>query len=777
MITLTKVYFCLIILWVCFKQIKLNYIEYQPNEVVTIVGTVDGGIHGINRNRERVWSSSTGGQMVASQNHEPIVSYGSRKEIDGHMDRQGFEGDLHHVNKDYYSVLTAIDGSIIHQTHDGMRKTSVTARFLTEQTPFISKEGLVFTGKKSSKIMGFDVNTGKVLFDNGEKIRTSSVNTLPAIKKLPTVHSHSPVPSANSIWFGRVDYSLRAIDSSTGKEQFNLTYSELHPLLSQSAPSHHYSDAAAEDDPVLVGKQELNALALIGSPKAGMTSHPSRPLVELVSTPNGELYFSDSDGKLLDKFPISLKSPAMTAFDLIRKSARSSAADSSDSEIKNSHFDIRSINVNHRIISPLLTSIASTEKDRIVLLQSPHSSLGTGIDSIYALPVSTMQTDYPQSNADRSNDAKALTPILSSVYHNDNAVEEFDGNTGVIEDLDDDGNVLGTAIPLRSHVGGSKGRGLAVKSLKILSHLKELSNVLSTTPVPISQLSQHGGLSSPEDKQPVRETPLVIVDGLDCENRLFSAYYYSDELAECKLCRRNFDVVPCDSAAAVHSPSIRGQHRLRDEVYEGGLFNPHIQIASLFGGVLDSDGETSRRNTIRSYDEVMKSPFEFNASEFKAAIQISYYQKVLQIVEHLALYCLVILVSMVVVLIGIVYFIRSSAQYSHLLPSGASFLEQIFFVVQQLFERLIITAVSKERRTENPSVIADNSLKNTKSESYIESVDADGKRIVRIGSLVVHVEDVLGHGSHGTIVCRGSLNGRPLAVKRVLAQFTKEADR
>lgn len=772
MTSVTKVYFCLIILWVCFKQIKLNYIEYQPNEVVTIVGTVDGGIHGINSNRERVWSSSTGGPMVASQNHEPIVSYDSKKDIDGHIGRQGSEGG-YHVNKDY-SVLTAIDGSIIHQTHDGMRKTSVTARFLTEQTPFISKEGLMFTGKKSSKIMGFDVNTGKVLFDNGEKIRTSSVNTLPSIKKLPTVHTHSPVLSTNSIWFGRVDYSLRAIDSTTGKEQFNLTYSELHPLLSQSAPSHHYSNVAGEDDPPIVGKQELNALALIGSPKAGMTAHPSRPLVELVSTPNGELYFSDSDGKLLDKVPISLKSPAMSAFELVLKSARNSAADSSDTEIKNSNFDIRSINVNHRIITPLPTSIASTEKDQIVLLQSPHSAVGTGIDSIYALPVSTIQADDPQSNADRSNDAKALIPVISSV-------EEADGDNDAIEDLDSDENEPeDTAVPLRSHVGGSKGRGLAVKSLKILSHLKELSNVLSTTPVPISQLSQHGALSSAGNKQPVREAPLVIVDGLDCENRLLSTYYYSDELVVCKLCRKNSKVVPCDSAVAIHSsPSIRGQHRLRDEVYEGGLFNPHIQIASLFGGVLDSDGdgEVSRRGVIKSYDEVMKSPFEFNANEFNATIKISYYQKVLQIVEHLALYGLVILASIVVVFIGIVYFIRSSTQYSHLLPSGASFPEQIFFVAVQLFERLIITAVSKSSRAENPSVTADNFLTNDKSENYIESVDADGRRLVRIGSLVVHVEEVLGHGSHGTIVCRGSLNGRPLAVKRVLAQFTKEADR
>jgi len=763
-----EVYYCLIILCVCFKQIKLNYIQYKPNEVVTIVGTVDGGIHGINGNRERVWSSSTGGPMVASQNHESTVSYDSKNEVDGRWGSQGIDGG-YHVNKEY-SVLTAIDGSIIHQTHDGMRKTSVTARFLTEQTPFISKEGLVFTGQKSSKIMGFDVHTGKVLFDNGEKIRTS-VSTLPSIKKLPTVHTHSPVPSTNSIWFGRVDYSLRAIDSSTGKEQFNLTYSELHPLLSQSAPSHHNSDAAVDDDPPLIGKQELNALALIGSPKEGMTTHPYRQLVELVSTPNGELYFSDSDGKLLDKVPISLKSPAMSAFDLVRKSTRVKATDSSDNESKNSNFDIRSINVNHRIITSLPTSIASTDKDQIVLLQSPHSTVG--VDSIYALPVRTMQSDYPQNSDDRSNYAKALIPVLSSAYQDGNTLEEADVD---IEDLDADVSDFDTAIQLRSHVGGSKGRGLGVKSLKILSHLKELGYVHhSGSAVPISQLIQQGASLSQQDgeKQNKREMTLVV-DSPHCENRLLNAYYFTEELGICKLCRKNSNkIVSCDSATLAHSPSIRGQHRLREEVYEGGLFNPHIQIASLFGGVLDSDGgnEASRRGATRSYEEVMKNPFEF-----KAAIKVSYYQKLLQIVEHLALYGLVILASMVVVFVVIVHFIRSSARYSHLLPLDATFPEQIYFVVHQLFEILVITVVSKLSTTEDPPVGA-NSLMNNKSDSYVESLDADGRRLVSIGSLVVHVEEVLGHGSHGTIVCKGSLNGRPLAVKRVLSQFTKEADR
>lgn len=36
---------------------------------------------------------------------------------------------------------------------------------------------------------------------------------------------------------------------------------------------------------------------------------------------------------------------------------------------------------------------------------------------------------------------------------------------------------------------------------------------------------------------------------------------------------------------------------------------------------------------------------------------------------------------------------------------------------------------------------------------------------------------VLGYGSHGTVVLRGSLNGRPVAVKRMLSRFNRAADR
>lgn len=50
-----------------------------------------------------------------------------------------------------------------------------------------------------------------------------------------------------------------------------------------------------------------------------------------------------------------------------------------------------------------------------------------------------------------------------------------------------------------------------------------------------------------------------------------------------------------------------------------------------------------------------------------------------------------------------------------------------------------------------------------------ESVMADGS--LRIGQLKVFTNTVLGHGSHGTVVYRGSFDGRDVAVKRMLVEF------
>ncbi|KAI9375767.1 hypothetical protein BJX61DRAFT_78835 [Aspergillus egyptiacus] len=50
-----------------------------------------------------------------------------------------------------------------------------------------------------------------------------------------------------------------------------------------------------------------------------------------------------------------------------------------------------------------------------------------------------------------------------------------------------------------------------------------------------------------------------------------------------------------------------------------------------------------------------------------------------------------------------------------------------------------------------------------------EVVEMDG--VIQIGRLKVFTDVVLGHGSHGTVVYRGSFDGRDVAVKRMLVEF------
>ena len=54
---------------------------------------------------------------------------------------------------------------------------------------------------------------------------------------------------------------------------------------------------------------------------------------------------------------------------------------------------------------------------------------------------------------------------------------------------------------------------------------------------------------------------------------------------------------------------------------------------------------------------------------------------------------------------------------------------------------------------------------------------ADGERGrgLRVGRLEVRLDQLLGHGSHGTCVYRGALQGRPVAVKRMLREFGEVA--
>ncbi len=116
-----------------------------------------------------------------------------------------------------YTMLPMIDGSLIYkgtkgneeliscdltQSNLGVRATSVTARTLSENTPFHAQDGLLYNGEKLSKIYEIDLATGQLLNDF-----SSSRNKIP--KK----------SSTSSFVVGRVDYLIHAFNIETGQEE------------------------------------------------------------------------------------------------------------------------------------------------------------------------------------------------------------------------------------------------------------------------------------------------------------------------------------------------------------------------------------------------------------------------------------------------------------------------------------------------------------------------------------------------------------------------------
>jgi hypothetical protein len=105
-----------------------------------IIGTSDGVIHALDSEKNEKWSLDTGGPTASVYNSEH---------------RQ-------------YSVLPSADGSIYINSREGMAKTSVKARMIAEKAPFVSiHDNLIFTGQKSSRILGVDLRNGRIVHDTG----------------------------------------------------------------------------------------------------------------------------------------------------------------------------------------------------------------------------------------------------------------------------------------------------------------------------------------------------------------------------------------------------------------------------------------------------------------------------------------------------------------------------------------------------------------------------------------------------------------------------------
>jgi serine/threonine protein kinase len=91
-----------------------------------------------------------------------------------------------------------------------------------------------------------------------------------------------------------------------------------------------------------------------------------------------------------------------------------------------------------------------------------------------------------------------------------------------------------------------------------------------------------------------------------------------------------------------------------------------------------------------------------------------------------------------------------------------------------------VVVVWLTRRFLSSGVVAPASVSNSSTTALSSGrtqrhVDATGREVVSIGKISYFPSAVLGLGSHGTMVYEGALDGRPIAVKRLLAAFVEAA--
>ena len=95
-----------------------------------------------------------------------------------------------------------------------MKKTSVKARMLVEKSPFVTSDGVIFTGEKTSRLFGVDLSNGQLL---GEEYDENNHNIINDEENQSTSTDKSSTSS--SMWLGRIDYTVRAFDGETGREK------------------------------------------------------------------------------------------------------------------------------------------------------------------------------------------------------------------------------------------------------------------------------------------------------------------------------------------------------------------------------------------------------------------------------------------------------------------------------------------------------------------------------------------------------------------------------
>lgn len=233
--------------------------------------------------------------------------------------------------------------------------------------------------------------------------------------------------------------------------------------------------------------------------------------------------------------------------------------------------------------------------------------------------------------------------------------------------------------------------------------------------------------------------------------------------------------------------TVAGQHRLLPDAYEGKIFRPAINGREPVPIPTSAADPTDLENVHEALSTVV--------------VKLPLYRKLLRFLSHISRqqwflpFCLFVIILLVVTVGPSTYFYMGIIESmlgktveldQRRLPLPKSSASSDKLKVSSPEMPKLSSSSSKAALNTNGSITSGVSntpiTPHTPSSSSgaaadVEEVDEFGRKVTRIGALVVHTEPILGYGSHGTVVFPGSLNGRPVAVKRMLSQFHKSADR